>query len=101
AAAGTRAVPRASARDRRAARSGHAVRRSRPALGNRLQRMGCTMVSGTVGTVGQRDEGGLTEPTFRSVLLTGLPGFLREGFLPFGAFYAGLRLSGLTAGIAA
>jgi hypothetical protein len=31
----------------------------------------------------------------------GLPGFLREGFLPIGAFYAGLRLDGLTAGIAA
>ena len=46
-------------------------------------------------------EGGLTEPTFRGVLLTGLPGFLREGFLPVGAFYGGLRLSGLVAGIAA
>ena len=33
--------------------------------------------------------------------MTGLPGFLREGFLPFGAFYVGLRLSGLAAGIAA
>jgi len=49
----------------------------------------------------ERDEGGLTEPTFRGVLLTGLPGFLREGFLPVGAFYGGLRLSGLAAGIAA
>jgi hypothetical protein len=48
-----------------------------------------------------RDEGGLEEPTFRGILLTGLPGFLREGFLPLGAFYAGLRLSGLAAGIAA
>ena len=46
-------------------------------------------------------EGGLTEPTFRGVLLTGLPGFLREGFLPLGAFYVGLRLDGLAAGIAA
>src|SRR5438093_12074831 len=45
--------------------------------------------------------GGLTKPTFRGVLLTGLPGFMREGFLPLGAFYAGLRLSGLTAGIVA
>jgi hypothetical protein len=59
------------------------------------------MVSGAIGTVGERDEGGLSEPTFRSVLLRGLPGFLREGFLPLGAFYAGLRVSGLTAGIAA
>jgi hypothetical protein len=42
-----------------------------------------------------------TEPTFRGIMLTGLPGFLREGFLPLGAFYAGLRLDGLTAGIVA
>jgi len=42
----------------------------------------------------------LSAPTFRGVLMTGLPGFLREGFIPLGAFYAGLRLSGLTAGIA-
>jgi Protein of unknown function (DUF3159) len=40
-------------------------------------------------------------PTFRNVFLAGLPGFLREGFLPLGAFYVGLRLSGLAAGIAA
>jgi hypothetical protein len=33
--------------------------------------------------------------------MTGLPGFLREGFLPLGAFYAGVRLDGLAAGIAA
>src|SRR2546421_11150176 len=45
--------------------------------------------------------GTLTKPTFRGVLMTGLPGFMREGFLPLGAFYAGLRLSGLTAGIVA
>src|SRR2546429_9925357 len=45
--------------------------------------------------------GGLTKPTFRGVLLTGLPGFLREGFLPLGAFYVGLRLSGLGVGIPA
>ena len=31
----------------------------------------------------------------------GLPGFLREGFLPLAAFYAGWRLSGTSAGIAA
>jgi hypothetical protein len=52
-------------------------------------------------TAARRDEGGLTEPTFRGVLLTGLPGFLREGFLPVGAFYLGLRLGGLAVGIAA
>jgi hypothetical protein len=34
-------------------------------------------------------------------MTTGLPGFLREGFLPLGAFYAGLRLDGLAAGIVA
>src|SRR2546430_16590177 len=45
--------------------------------------------------------GTLTKPTFRGVLLTGLPGFLREGFLPLGAFYIGLRSSGLGVGIAA
>jgi intracellular septation protein A len=33
--------------------------------------------------------------------MTGLPGFLREGFLPLGAFYAGLRLEGLAAGVVA
>jgi hypothetical protein len=33
--------------------------------------------------------------------MIGLPGFLREGFLPLGAFYAGLRLDGLAAGIVA
>lgn len=34
-------------------------------------------------------------------MLRGLPGFLREGFVPLGAFYAGYRLSGVTAGIGA
>jgi hypothetical protein len=46
-------------------------------------------------------EGGLTRPTFGGIFRVGLPGFLREGFLPLGAFYAGLRLEGLAAGIAA
>ncbi len=59
------------------------------------------MVPGAAGAVEERAEGGLTEPTFRGVLLTGLPAFLREGFLPLGAFYVGLRLSGLGVGIAA
>lgn len=62
--------------------------------------MGCTMVRGAARTA-EQDEGGLTEPTFRGVFLTGLPGFLREGFLPLGAFYIGLQLSGLAAGIVA
>ena len=46
-------------------------------------------------------ESGLSAPSFRGVLMTGLPGFLREGVVPLGAFYAGLRSSGLAAGIAA
>jgi Protein of unknown function (DUF3159) len=49
----------------------------------------------------ERDSGGLSEPGFRAVLLAGLPRFLREGFLPVGAFYAGLRLGSLGVGIAA
>jgi uncharacterized protein DUF3159 len=60
------------------------------------------MVPGAVGAVEERAEDhGLTEPTFWGVLMTGLPGVLREGFLPLGAFYAGLELSGLVAGILA
>jgi hypothetical protein len=43
----------------------------------------------------------VTEPTFGGILRTGLPAFLREGFLPLGAFYVGLRLGGLPFGIAA
>jgi hypothetical protein len=43
----------------------------------------------------------LPEPTFLGILRTGLPGFLREGFLPVGAFYVGLQLGGLPVGIAA
>lgn len=54
---------------------------------------------GAAGALEGRVEGGLTQPTFRGVLLTGLPGFLREGFLPLGAFYAGLSLDGLATGI--
>lgn len=40
-------------------------------------------------------------PSFWGVFLRGLPGFVREGFVPLGAFYLGWKLSGLTAGIAA
>jgi Protein of unknown function (DUF3159) len=43
----------------------------------------------------------LSDPTVGSILLGGLPGAFREGVLPVGAFYAGLQLSGLTAGMAA
>src|SRR5512133_3715152 len=63
--------------------------------------MGSTVVPGAAGAIAEREDAGLSEPTFWGVLLTGLPGFLREGFLPLGAFYAGLRLDGLAAGIVA
>jgi hypothetical protein len=43
----------------------------------------------------------MKRPTFGGVLRTGLPGFLREGFVPLGAFYVGLKLGGLASGIAA
>lgn len=60
------------------------------------------MVPGAAEAVAERGEDrGLTEPTVAGVLLTGLPGVLREGLLPLGAFYAGLELSGLVAGIVA
>jgi hypothetical protein len=59
------------------------------------------VVPGATGAIAEREDAGLSEPTFWGVLLTGLPGFLREGFLPLGAFYAGLRLDGLAAGIVA
>jgi MFS family permease len=59
------------------------------------------MVREASATPEDRDESGLTEPTFRGILRTGLPGFLREGFLPVGAFYVGLQLTGLVGGIAA
>ena len=57
---------------------------------------------GTAGTAGSGNSpDGLAAPSFKSVLAQGLPGFLREGFLPLAAFYAGWRLSGTAAGIAA
>jgi len=59
------------------------------------------MVPGAAGAVAEREDDGLTEPSVWGVLITGLPGVLREGFLPLGAFYAGLELLGLTAGIVA
>ncbi len=46
-------------------------------------------------------EGELTEPSFLSIFRAGASGLLREGILPLGAFYAGLRLEGLAVGIAA
>jgi hypothetical protein len=59
------------------------------------------MVPGAAEAVGEREDHGLTQPTVWGVLITGLPGVLREGLLPLGAFYAGLELSGLAAGIVA
>jgi hypothetical protein len=57
------------------------------------------MVRGATRTPEQQ-EGRVTEPTFRGVLRAGLPSFLREGFLPLGAFYGGLSVGGLGTGIA-
>jgi len=63
------------------------------------------MVPGAAGALARPDQGRLTEPgslpepTFRGILRTGLPGFLREGFLPVGAFYLGLKFGGLAVGI--
>jgi intracellular septation protein A len=59
------------------------------------------MVYRAARTLERQDDRGLTEPSFRRILLGGLPGFLREGFLPLAAFYAGWKLAGLGAGIAA
>ena len=62
------------------------------------------MVRGATGTPARPDEGRVEEPpepTFLGILRTGLPGFLREGFLPVGAFYLGLQVGGLAAGIVA
>jgi hypothetical protein len=47
------------------------------------------------------EEAGLTEPSFRAIFGTGAAGLLREGVLPLGAFYVGLRLGGLAPGIVA
>ncbi len=52
-------------------------------------------------TVERTADQGLTKPSFRRILLGGLPGFLREGLLPLAAFYSGWRLSGLGVGVAA
>ncbi len=61
------------------------------------------MVRGAAAAAERRDgEDGLSRPpSVGSIFLGGLPGALREGVLPLAAFYAGLRLSGLVAGMAA
>jgi len=46
-------------------------------------------------------ESSLRKPTFGEIFRVAVPGFLREGVLPLGAFYGGLRLDGLAVGIAA
>lgn len=59
---------------------------------------------GAIAAAEPRDDGDdlvVTRPSVWSVFRLGLPGFLREGFLPVGAFYLGLTLSGLGAGMAA
>jgi len=64
--------------------------------------MGDALVRGTVGTAESGNSAvGVAAPSFRSVVARGLPAFLSEGFLPLAAFYAGWRLSGTAAGIAA
>src|SRR5207244_200415 len=81
-------------------RQGSGLRRPRPALGHRLQPMGSGLVREAAEAAAQ-PESSLTAPTFWGVLMTGLPGFLREGFLPLAAFYVALKLDGLVAGIVA
>src|SRR5262245_42293886 len=96
-----RAVPRGATGDRRTSWGRSTLRGSRAALGHCLQRMGNAVVRRAAAEVAGRDSGGLSEPRFGGVLLSGLPGFMREGFLPVGAFYVGLHLGGLGAGVAA
>src|SRR5262245_61446526 len=61
--------------------------------------MGGAMVRETPPTPEQ--ESSLTEPAFWRIFFNGLPGFLREGFLPLAAFYVALKLSGLATAIVA
>lgn len=59
-------------------------------------------MQGAAATAERRDgKDSLSQPTVWSILLGGLPGALREGVLPVAAFYAGLKLSGLVAGMGA
>lgn len=59
------------------------------------------MVQGAAAAAGHgAGEDGLTRPSVRSILLGGLPGTLREGALPIAAFYVGLKVFGLGAGMA-
>ena len=59
------------------------------------------MVHGATRAAAGSSRNGVTEPSVWSILRGGLPGFLREGFLPLAAFYVGLRLSGLGAAMSA
>jgi len=57
------------------------------------------MVRGATAETGRGERGGLTEPSFRRILLDGLPGLLRESVVPLAAFVAGSKLGGLAIGI--
>jgi hypothetical protein len=57
------------------------------------------MVRAAAPAVAPKEE--LRAPTFLGVFRAGAPGFLREGFLPLGAFYLGLQLDGLAVAIVA
>jgi Protein of unknown function (DUF3159) len=56
-------------------------------------------VSAGPATVPASGEHGLTEPSFRSILLAGAPRFAREAFGPVAAFYVGWKLGNLVVGI--
>jgi hypothetical protein len=62
------------------------------------------VVHATAEAAERADRVGLTpaaDPTFGSILRTGLPLFLLEGFLPLGVFYAAFRLGGTDVAIVA
>src|SRR4051794_14027028 len=97
-----RARARDAARNRRQAGQRSAIRRPRPSLGDRVHRMGDAVVRGPTRAAERRaDAVVMTVPSVWGILRAGLPGFMREGFLPVAAFYLGLKVSGLAAGIGA
>jgi uncharacterized protein DUF3159 len=61
--------------------------------------MGGRLVREAPGAATQEDE--LRKPSFLGVFRAGAPGFVREGALPLGGFYAGLELGDLAVAIAA
>lgn len=62
--------------------------------------MGKAVVRGTASAAAPA-EAELIEPTFLGIFRAGAPGFLRDGFVPLGAFYGGLQLGSLAVGIGA